>query len=254
LDNESNPDTIDEDDDEHISDYIDMILFAIVTNMERHKAYLLNTTTSLLDEIYEHSASIANAESSLNIHVRRIIQNFKATIHYDASMSRSDVDTFTTAHAAFEQVEIDKANDKANESTSNDFNDLQNGQVEIDKANESTSNDLNDLQNGQVEIDHANASTSNDLNDLQNEQVEIDKANKSTSNDLHELQNGQVEIDEANESTSNDLNDLQNGQVEIDNANESTSNDLNDLQNGQVEIKRIRRPRCRSAHGNGRLR
>jgi hypothetical protein len=111
MDNEPNPDTIDEDDDEDISDYIDLILFAIVTNMERHKAYFLNQTRPLLDEIYEHSTYIANAESSLNIHIRRIIHNFKATIHYDALMSCDDMDTFTTAHTALELVEIDKAHD-----------------------------------------------------------------------------------------------------------------------------------------------
>ena len=152
MEKEPNPDTIDEDNDEHISDYIDLILFAIVTNLDRHKAYLLNPTVSLLNEIHEHSTYIANAESSLNIHIWRIIQNFKATLHYDAYMSCSDTDAFTTAHTAIEQVEIDKAN----ESTSNDLNDLHNGQVEIDTANESTSNDLNAFNIEKVEIDKAN--------------------------------------------------------------------------------------------------
>ncbi len=75
--------SFDEDDDEYISDYIDLILFAIVTQLERRKAYLLNPTTALQDEIRTHETYISNAESSLNVHILRIIRNFKASINYD---------------------------------------------------------------------------------------------------------------------------------------------------------------------------
>ncbi len=60
----------DEDDDEYVSEYIDLILFAIITNIEQHKAYLLNPTTTLLDEIRVHSNYISRAESCLNVHMR----------------------------------------------------------------------------------------------------------------------------------------------------------------------------------------
>jgi hypothetical protein len=77
----------DEGDDEYVSDYIDLILFAIITQVERYKAYSLNPTTALMDEIRAHEAYITNAESSLNVHIVRIIHNFKNTIRYDTYMS-----------------------------------------------------------------------------------------------------------------------------------------------------------------------
>jgi hypothetical protein len=77
----------DDDDDESISDYIDLVLYAIIKNIERQTAYRLNPTDALLLEIREHSLSITLAENCLNIHIQRIIKNFKTTINYDALMS-----------------------------------------------------------------------------------------------------------------------------------------------------------------------
>jgi hypothetical protein len=77
----------DEDDDEYISDYIDLILFAILTQIERQKIYLRHPTNALLEEILTHSTYISRAESSLNVHIVRIIHNFKASTQYDAWMS-----------------------------------------------------------------------------------------------------------------------------------------------------------------------
>ena len=59
----------DDDDDEYISDYIELILFTIVTNMECHKVYLKNPSLTLYNEIQAHSGYIATAESSLNVHI-----------------------------------------------------------------------------------------------------------------------------------------------------------------------------------------
>jgi hypothetical protein len=67
----------DEDDDEYITDYIDLVLFAIITNIERKNAYQRNPSNALLQEIIAHSASITRAENCLNVHIRRIILNFK---------------------------------------------------------------------------------------------------------------------------------------------------------------------------------
>ncbi len=69
--------------------------------MERHKEYLQNPTLTLREEIQENSNYISNAESSLNVHIQRIIGNFKASINYDACMSSSNVEltpTATNAH------------------------------------------------------------------------------------------------------------------------------------------------------------
>ena len=79
----------DEDDDEYINDYIDLVLYAIVLNIERQKAYQRNPSDTLLQEITAHSASITSAENCLNIHIRRIIRNFKTSVNYDAHMLQS---------------------------------------------------------------------------------------------------------------------------------------------------------------------
>ncbi len=77
----------DERDDECISDYIDLTLFAIVQTMERQREYLSNPSNALRNEIAIHSASITRAENCLNIHIQRIIRDFKNSIRYDESMS-----------------------------------------------------------------------------------------------------------------------------------------------------------------------
>ena len=78
--------TFDDDDDEYVTDYIDLVLFAIITNIERQNAYQRNPSNALLQEIIAHSDSITRAENCLNVHIRRIIRNFKSTVNYDACM------------------------------------------------------------------------------------------------------------------------------------------------------------------------
>jgi hypothetical protein len=85
----------DNDDDEYVADYIDLVLFAIVSNLERTKVYQLTPTESLLMEIRNASQSIARAENCLNPHINRIILKFKSDINYDGIMSAVDLD-YTT--------------------------------------------------------------------------------------------------------------------------------------------------------------
>jgi hypothetical protein len=66
----------DNNDDEYVADYIDLVLFAIVSNLERTKVYQLTRTESLLLEIRNASQSIAKAENCLNPHIKRIILKF----------------------------------------------------------------------------------------------------------------------------------------------------------------------------------
>jgi hypothetical protein len=40
-----------------------------------------------MQDINEHSDSITRAENCLNVHIRRIIRNFKTTVKYDELMS-----------------------------------------------------------------------------------------------------------------------------------------------------------------------
>jgi hypothetical protein len=91
-------------------------LFAIVSNIERQQAYIANPTDALLHEIRQSSASITNAENCLNVHIQRIIRNFKETIHYDAIMS-GDVNANTNGRNNVEitQLPIELANESFNE-------------------------------------------------------------------------------------------------------------------------------------------
>jgi hypothetical protein len=66
----------DENDDEYITDYIDLTLFAIVQNMERLDEFRVNPTSTLMQDITEHSITITLAENCLNVHIQRIIRNF----------------------------------------------------------------------------------------------------------------------------------------------------------------------------------
>jgi hypothetical protein len=75
-----------DDDEDTISDYIDLVLFAIVQNMKRHQEFSLTQNPGLLQQMAEHSEYITNAENCLNIHIRRIIRNFKTQVGYDACM------------------------------------------------------------------------------------------------------------------------------------------------------------------------
>ncbi len=114
-----------DDDDEYVSEYIDLIIFAIITNITRYKHYVLNPTAALLAEIQKHSTYISRAESCLNIHIQRIIRNFKMTIQYDELMSgtsttveintvQEQLHTLTSTHDSTND-EIKTAHDSTND-------------------------------------------------------------------------------------------------------------------------------------------
>jgi hypothetical protein len=63
LDLDDSRNAYNEDDDESVSEYIDLILLAIVSNLERHKTYRTTPTDALLVEINQCSAFITNAEN-----------------------------------------------------------------------------------------------------------------------------------------------------------------------------------------------
>ena len=88
VEDTSTPMMID-DNEEAISDYIDLVLFAIVQNTKRHQEFLLNPNPDLSRQMAEHSEYITNAENCLNVHIRRIIRNFKTQIGYDVCMQAS---------------------------------------------------------------------------------------------------------------------------------------------------------------------
>ncbi len=87
LDDYVERNAFDDEDDEYITDYIDLVLFAIVSNAERAQKFQLNPTTLLLLEIRKHSSSIGRAGNCLNIHIQHLIQKFKSDINYDRLLS-----------------------------------------------------------------------------------------------------------------------------------------------------------------------
>ena len=85
----------DDDDEDSISEYIDLILYAIVQNIERQREYRLSPKPQLLRDIHQHSSYITNAENCTNIHIQRIIRQFKTSVGYDPMTSESNEDVIT---------------------------------------------------------------------------------------------------------------------------------------------------------------
>ena len=81
--------------DEDIAAYVDLLIAAIHTNLQRQMEYLRNPSPQLRQEIREHSMSLATAEKCTNVHIQRIVRNFKADIHYDDIMPDDGVDDTT---------------------------------------------------------------------------------------------------------------------------------------------------------------
>ncbi len=79
-----------DDTDEEVSAYIDLIILAIVTNAKRHEAYIQHPSVELLQEIHEHSTYITAAEGCTNVHIQRIIRNFKSLIKYADNFDASN--------------------------------------------------------------------------------------------------------------------------------------------------------------------
>ncbi len=76
-----------DDDDEYIADYIDLVMFAIVSNIERVKVFRQNPTNALQQVIHAQSNSITRAENCLNVHIQRLIRKFKSDVNYEGIMS-----------------------------------------------------------------------------------------------------------------------------------------------------------------------
>ena len=66
--------------------------------MERLEEFRENPTAALREDITEHSITITHVENCLNVHIQRIIRNFKTSINYDAKMAdlKSLTDLTTT--------------------------------------------------------------------------------------------------------------------------------------------------------------
>ena len=74
---------LDDADDDEVAAYIDLIILAIINNMERLKQYTQTPSHQLRHEIIDHDTNIATAQLCTNIHIQRIITNFKSTINYN---------------------------------------------------------------------------------------------------------------------------------------------------------------------------
>jgi hypothetical protein len=83
---------LDDADDENVAAYIDLIILAIITNMENQTTYLQNQSIQLRHEIIKHDTFITIAENCTIVHIQRIIQNFKKSINYDATIAKGNID------------------------------------------------------------------------------------------------------------------------------------------------------------------
>ena len=81
------PALLDDEDDDQIAAYIDLVILAIIKNMEHQQVYIESPSAQLRHEIAEHSKFINNAETCMNIHIKKIICNFKTLIKYDEVMT-----------------------------------------------------------------------------------------------------------------------------------------------------------------------
>jgi hypothetical protein len=191
----------DEDEDECISDYIDLILFAIVTQMERFKTYLLNPTIALLSEIRTHDLYISNAESSLNVHIIRIIHNFKVSVNYDACMP-STQNELTDAAKESKSITIE-IDDLTQSPTAIDdaLPGLQQmNRLDTDNATQSKNNETYKAIEPLNEIDNANASKNYSTYNATAPLNETDNANASKKDETYNATEPLNEIDNANAS------------------------------------------------------
>ncbi len=62
--------------DNEAAAHIDLITLAIIKNIERQQNYLKHPTDELFAEVAENSTFIQQAENALDVHSRRIIDNF----------------------------------------------------------------------------------------------------------------------------------------------------------------------------------
>jgi hypothetical protein len=89
---------LDDADDDEVATYIDLIIQTILNNMERKHAYREAPSAQLQQEITEHSQLIAQAENCTNLHIQRIIRNFRQSIKYDDMDSEHEIDLQHDAH------------------------------------------------------------------------------------------------------------------------------------------------------------
>ena len=105
--------------DEEVSAYIDLIILAIVNNAQRQEAYVKNPSVESLQEIRKHSTYITAAEGCTNVHVQRIIRNFKSLVKYadnfdpnNTHLIKHDENVDNKRTAEIETNEIDITRDK----------------------------------------------------------------------------------------------------------------------------------------------
>ncbi len=236
----------DDDDDEYIADYIDLVLYAIVSNIERQKSFRHNPTDALLQEILNHSASITRAENCLNIHIRRIIRNFKTFINYDECMLGLDngANANTTNAAETKQVHPVTNND---DSSSTHFAPAAR-EIEIEIANEATKTDISNGHNGTTSAETAIEADITSGNNAEYEVIEnkltlvkitkeVDITNGNAVRNEVDITSGNAvrnEVDITNENAVRNEVDITNGNAvrnEVDITNENAVRNEVDITN-----------------------
>ena len=199
--------SFDEGDDEYVSDYIDLILLAIIQQVERYKTYHLNPTPALFDELQAHEAYISNAESSLNVHIVRIIQNFKTIICYDTYLSSPK-----------SQIKIDAAYNSTRIAVDDD--DLTQSPIVTARTSYHTyqaTEQLNDITNAQASKNDETSSATERANESTDAKESTNDDTSSATERVNEFTNAKESMNDATCPATEQLNEL-----EVENENEFT--------------------------------
>ncbi len=221
-----------DDDDEYVSEYIDLVIFAIITNIERYNTYVLNPTAELLAEIQVHSGYISMAESCLNVHIQRIIRTFKASLYYDELMSGEHVGATADVSIHNEQTDITIVNEGMDNVT-NEANEITNDEITTSEEQSSIINDANKSMNDEITkaneqlstINEANKSTNDEITKASEQLSTINEVNKSTNDEITKADEQLITINEVNKSTNDEVTQANNEQLSTINYDNKSMND-----------------------------
>ena len=159
---------LNDEDDDQIAAYIDLIILAIVTNMERQHAYRAAPSVQLRHEITEHSRFITNAELCTNVHIQRIIRNFKTSIKYDDLNSNNEFE--------LKSDNMQLANESPTESLTAIATEIELKSNEMQLANESPTESLTEIAT-EIDIELKSIESQPQIESPTEDTTEIELAN-----------------------------------------------------------------------------
>jgi hypothetical protein len=219
------PALLDDEDDDQIAAYIDLVILAIIKNMEHQQVYIESPSAQLRHEIAEHSKFINNAETCMNIHIKKIICNFKTLIKYDEVMTHGIHNgIFDNDYEITKEIELEIKIGITHEITK----EIKHSQCAIEIKREIA----NEIERTQYEIQINNGIKREIANEIERTQYEIQIDNgieREIANEIERTQH-EIEIDNGIErEIANESEHTQHGNAvpnEIGHGSEKISNGL----------------------------